>query len=134
MKSFIKENQKILIFIIVGIIFTTVSFVLEYGYPSLKKNILTFIIFIDSILLICNTCIISCSVSNTKKKKYLNSILFPLFYLLFFLTIGTYLVDDKINITLFIGIIKIALYIGPVIIIMLPIFLLICIVIVYIPV
>ena len=129
MKTFIKENQKILIFIIVGIIFTTVSFVLEYGYPSLDKNILTFIIFIDSILLICNTSIISCSVSNTKKKKYLNSILFPLFYLLFFLTVGTYLVDDKINITLFIDIVKIALYIGPVIIIMLPIFLLICIVI-----
>ena len=127
MKS--KLNYKHFILIAICILSTTLSFVLYFTNDNLGKEIIIIIDVLDFILLSFNAFYLSKLIDNDKRKIVLNTILFVLGYLLLFLCIGSYIIGDKMNLEILFTIFQLALFVGPVLLLALPLIYLILLVI-----
>ena len=128
MKTLFKEHPKLLVLIIVGIIFSLISFLYEYVINYNNTLLFLIIITIDILLLLINIYYLSYLVNKKIGKSVVNSAIFSLLYINFFTGGIMYLAEDNASLELLLKTIKILLYISPNIIIILPIIYVICMV------
>ena len=128
MKTLFKENPKLLVLIILGIIFSLISFLYEYVINYNNALLFHTIITIDILLLLIDIYYLSYLVNKKIGKSVVNSAIFSLLYINFFTGGIMYLAEDNASLEVLLKTIKILLYISPNIIIILPIICVICMV------
>lgn len=128
MKTLFKEHPKLLVLIILGIIFSLISFLYEYVINYNNALLFHTIITIDILLLLIDIYYLSYLVNKKIGKSVVNSAIFSLLYINFFTGGIMYLAEDNASLEVLLKTIKILLYISPNIIIILPIICVICMV------
>ena len=126
MKTLFKENPKLIILIIVGILLSSVSFIFEYAI-NYNNSIITHIIMItDTILLLINIYYLSFMLNKNVGKSIINSIIFSLLFFVGITGVIMCMAEDSASLELMIGTIKVLIYLAPSIIILLPVIYLFC--------
>ena len=126
MKTLFKENPKLIILIIVGILLSSVSFIYEYAI-NYNNSIITYIIMIiDTILLLINLYYLSFMLNKKVGKSIINSIIFSLLFFVGITGVIMCMAEDSASLELMIGTIKVLIYLAPSIIILLPVIYLFC--------
>lgn len=121
MKTIFNNKLMMIILIIVGIISSTVSILFEYVINH-EMTILTYIIIIiDILLLLINNLYLSYLLTNNIWKAILNSIMLSILYLTTISGVVLMMAEEKSSFELMIQTLKILIYVGPNIIILLPI-------------
>ena len=126
MKTLFKENPKIIILIIVGILLSSLSFVFEYAINYNNLIITHTIITVDIILLLINFFYLSYLLNKKVGKSIINSIIFSLLFFVGITGVIMCMAEDSANLELMIGTIKVLIYLAPSIIILLPVIYLLC--------
>ena len=126
MKTLFKENPKIIILIIVGILLSSLSFVFEYAINYNNLIITHTIITVDIILLLINFFYLSYLLNKKVGKSIINSIIFSLLFFVGITWVIMCMAEDSANLELMIGTIKVLIYLAPSIIILLPVIYLLC--------
>lgn len=126
MKTLFKENPKIIILIIVGILLSSLSFVFEYAINYNNLIITHSIMAVDIILLLINFFYLSYLLNKKVGKSIVNSIIFSLLFFVGITGVIMCMAEDSANLELMIGTIKVLIYLAPSIIILLPVIYLIC--------
>lgn len=121
MKTIFNNKLMMFILIVVGIISSTVSILFEYVINH-EMTILTYIIIIiDILLLLINNLYLSYLLTNNIWKAILNSIMLSILYLTTISGVVLMMAEEKSSFELMIQTLKILIYVGPNIIILLPI-------------
>lgn len=121
MKTIFNNKLMMFILIVVGIISSTVSILFEYVI-NYEMTILTYIIIIiDILLLLINNLYLSYLLTNNIWKAILNSIMLSILYLTTISGVVLMMAEEKSSFELMIQTLKILIYVGPNIIILLPI-------------
>ena len=128
MKTLFKENPKIIILIIVGILLSSLSFVFEYAINYNNLIITHSIMAVDIILLLINFFYLSYLLNKKVGKSIVNSIIFSLLFFVGITGVIMRMAEDSANLELMIGTIKVLIYLAPSIIILLPVIYLLCLV------
>lgn len=121
-----KEASKLFkgIVIALGVICTTVSFLLHFLKPSL-----VWIMYpIDICFLLFNGYIFAELIAESRRKASLGGFMISIDYITVFLAIGCYIFESEITPDIFIQILQFAIFVGPVLIIVSPIIYLICLI------
>ena len=126
MKTLFKENPKIIILIIVGILLSSLSFVFEYAINYNNSIITHSIMAVDIILLLINFFYLSYLLNKKVGKSIVNSIIFSLLFFVGITGVIMCMAEDSANLELMIGTIKVLIYLAPSIIILLPVIYLLC--------
>lgn len=126
MKTLFKENPKIIILIIVGVLLSSLSFVFEYAINYNNSIITHSIMAIDIILLLINFFFLSYLLNKKVGKSMVNSIIFSLLFFVGITGVIMCMAEDSASLELMIGTIKVLIYLAPSIIILLPIIYLLC--------
>ena len=126
MKTLFKENPKIIILIIVGILLSSLSFVFEYAINYNNLIITHSIMAVDIILLLINFFYLSYLLNKKVGKSIINSIIFSLLFFVGITGVIMCMAEDSANLELMIGTIKVLIYLAPSIIILLPVIYLLC--------
>ena len=126
MKTLFKENPKIIILIIVGILLSSLSFVFEYAINYNNLIITHSIMAVDIILLLINFFFLSYLLNKKVGKSIANSIIFSLLFFVGITGIIMCMAEDSASLELMIGTIKVLIYLAPSIIILLPVIYLFC--------
>ena len=126
MKTLFKENPKIIILIIVGILLSSLSFVFEYAIKYNNLIITHSIMAVDIILLLINFFYLSYLLNKKVGKSIVNSIIFSLLFFVGITGVIMCMAEDSANLELMIGTIKVLIYLAPSIIILLPVIYLLC--------
>ena len=111
MKTLFKEHPKLLVLIIVGIIFSLISFLYEYVINYNNALLFHIIITLDLLLVLINIYYLSYLVNKKIGKSVVNSAIFSLLYINFFTGGIMYLAEDAASLELLLKTIKILLYI-----------------------
>ena len=130
MKTLFKENPKIIILIIVGILLSSLSFVFEYAINYNNLIIPHSIMAVDIILLLINFFYLSYLLNKKVGKSIVNSIIFSLLFFVGITGVIMCMAEDSASLELMIGTIKVLIYLAPSIIILLPVIYLFCLVLV----
>ena len=128
MKTLFKENPKIIILLIVGILLSSLSFVFEYAINYNNSIITHSIMAVDIILLLINFFYLSYLLNKKVGKSIVNSIIFSLLFFVGITGVIMCMAEDSANLELMIGTIKVLIYLAPSIIILLPVIYLFCLV------
>ena len=113
-------------FFLLGILCTVFSFLLCFYWCALQDPIVAIAVYaIDACFLLANTYYIANNLSKTTRQKVLNTVLGSLLYLSMFLFLGSWLFENRLTLELFFNIFQIALFLAPVLVILLPIYYLI---------
>ena len=128
MKTLFKENPKIIILIIVGILLSSLSFVFEYAINYNNLVITHSIMAVDIIILLINFFYLSYLLNKKVGKSIANSIIFSLLFFVGITGVIMWMAEDSASLELMIGIIKVLIYLAPSIIILLPVIYLFCLV------
>ena len=128
MKTLFKNNSKVIIFIIIGALFTSLSFVWEYIINYNNFFFTCGIIILDIILLLINIYYLSFLVTEKVGRSIINSIIFSILYFTFITGCIMCIAEDSASLELLIGTIRILIYLAPSIIILLPVMYLCCLV------
>ena len=126
MKSLFKENPKIIILIIVGILLSSLSFVFEYAINYNNSIITHSIMAVDIILLLINFFYLSYLLNKKVGKSIVNSIIFSLLFFVGITGVIMCMAEDSASLELMMGTIKVLIYLAPSIIILLPVIYLLC--------
>ena len=126
MKTLFKENPKIIILIIVGILLSSLSFVFEYAINYNNLIITHSIMAVDIIILLINFFYLSYLLNKKVGKSIANSIIFSLLFFVGITGVIMCMAEDSASLELMIGTIKVLIYLAPSIIILLPIIYLLC--------
>ena len=126
MKTLFKENPKIIILIIVGILLSSLSFVFEYAINYNNLIITHSIMAVDIILLLINFYYLSYLLNKKVGKSIVNSIIFSLLFFVGITGVIMCMAEDSASLELMIGTIKVLIYLAPSIIILLPVIYLLC--------
>lgn len=126
MKTLFKENPKIIVLIIVGILLSSLSFVFEYAINYNNLIITHSIMAVDIILLLINFYYLSYLLNKKVGKSIVNSIIFSLLFFVGITGVIMCMAEDSANLELMIGTIKVLIYLAPSIIILLPVIYLLC--------
>ena len=126
MKTLFKENPKIIILIIVGILLSSLSFVFEYAINYNNLIITHSIMAVDIILLLINFFYLSYLLNKKVGKSIVNSIIFSLLFFVGITGVIMCMAEDSASLELMIGTIKVLMYLAPSIIILLPVIYLLC--------
>lgn len=126
MKTLFKENPKIIILLIVGILLSSLSFVFEYAINYNNSIITHSIMAVDIILLLINFFYLSYLLNKKVGKSIVNSIIFSLLFFVGITGVIMCMAEDSANLELMIGTIKVLIYLAPSIIILLPVIYLLC--------
>lgn len=126
MKTLFKENPKIIILIIAGILLSSLSFVFEYAINYNNSIITHSIMAVDIILLLINFFYLSYLLNEKVGKSIVNSIIFSLLFFVGITGVIMCMAEDSANLELMIGTIKVLIYLAPSIIILLPAIYLLC--------
>ena len=126
MKTLFKENPKIIILIIVGILLSSVSFIFEYAINYNNLIITHSIMAVDIILLLINFFYLSYLLNKKVGKSIVNSIIFSLLFFVGITGVIMCMAEDSASLELMIGTIKVLIYLAPSIIILLPVIYLFC--------
>ena len=126
MKTLFKENPKIIILIIVGILLSSLSFVFEYAINYNNLIITHSIMAVDIILLLINFFYLSYLLNKKVGKSIVNSIIFSLLFFVGITGVIMCMAEDSASLELMIGTIKVLIYLAPSIIILLPVIYLFC--------
>jgi len=121
MKKIFKSQITMYILIIIGLIATVFSFIFMKIIKTDTSIINNIIILFDILLLLINMFYLSYKVSNNLLKSLFNSFTYSIIFLLFFTGIGLMVSEDNASFTVMLNILKILIYLGPSIIILLPI-------------
>ena len=126
MKAFFEKFVGSIPFFLLGILCTVFSFLLCFYWDVLQSPVVATLVYaIDGCFLIANTYYIADRLSKTRRQKVLNTILGCLLYLSMFLFLGGWLFEDRLTLELFFNIFQVALFLAPVLVILLPIYYLI---------
>lgn len=128
MKTLFKENPKIIILIIVGILLSSLSFVFEYAINYNNLIITHSIMAVDIIILLINFFYLSYLLNRKVGKSIANSIIFSLLFFVGITGVIICMAEDSASLELMIGTIKVLIYLAPSIIILLPVIYLFCLV------
>ena len=126
MKTLFKENPKLIILIIVGILLSSVSFIFEYAINYNNSIITHIIMIIDTILLLINFFFLSYLLNKKVGKSIANSIIFSLLFFVGITGVIMCMAEDSASLELMIGTIKVLIYLAPSIIILLPVIYILC--------
>ena len=126
MKTLFKENPKLIILIIVGILLSSVSFIFEYAINYNNSIVTHIIMIIDTILLLINIYYLSFMLNKKAGKSIINSIIFSLLFFVGITGVIMCMAEDSASLELMIGTIKVLIYLAPSIIILLPVIYLFC--------
>lgn len=126
MKTLFKENPKIIILIIVGVLLSSLSFVFEYAINYNNSIITHSIMAVDIILLLISFFYLSYLLNKKVGKSMVNSIIFSLLFFVGITGVIMCMAEDSASLELMIGTIKVLIYLAPSIIILLPIIYLLC--------
>ena len=126
MKTLFKENPKIIILIIVGILLSSLSFVFEYAINYNDLIITHSIMAVDIILLLINFFYLSYLLNKKVGKSIVNSIIFSLLFFVGITGVIMCMAEDSASLELMMGTIKVLIYLAPSIIILLPVIYLLC--------
>lgn len=126
MKTLFKENPKIIILIIVGVLLSSLSFIFEYAINYNNLIITHSIMAIDIILLLINFFFLSYLLNKKVGKSIANSIIFSLLFFVGITGVIMCMAEDSASLELMIGTIKVLIYLAPSIIILLPVIYLLC--------
>lgn len=121
MKTIFNNKLMMHILIIVGIIFSTMSILFEYVINHEIAILTYFIIIIDILLLLINNLYLSYVLTNNIWKAILNSIILSILYLTTISGVVLMMAEEQSSFELMIQTLKILIYLGPNIIILLPI-------------
>lgn len=128
MRTFFKENIKLISLIILGILFSSFSFIFEYAINYENPIIIQLIMIIDIVLLLINMYYLSYILNKKVGKSIINSIIFSLIYFTFITGIIIWMSEDSASLELLIGTLKFLIYLAPSIVILLPVIYLFCLV------
>ena len=126
MKTLFKENPKIIILIIVGILLSSLSFVFEYAINYNNSIITHSIMAVDIILLLINFFYLSYLLNKKVGKSIVNSIIFSLLFFVGITGVIMCMAEDSASLELMMGTIKVLIYLAPSIIILLPVIYFLC--------
>ena len=126
MKTLFKENPKIIILIIVGLLLSCLSFIFEYAINYDNSIISYSIMVVDIILLLINFYYLSYLLSNKVGKSIVNSMIFSLLFFVGITGVIMCMAEDSASLELMLGTIKVLIYLAPSIIILLPVIYLLC--------
>lgn len=131
MKKTFNKSAGILPFLLLGIFCSVLSFLFRFYWDCFQIPAVGFFVYaVDICFLFANVYILVDrflvdQFSETKRKKLLNTMLGGLWYLSMFLFVGCYLFHDRMDSELFLKIVQIAIFLAPVLIILLPVYYLI---------
>ena len=126
MKNVFKENPKLFILLGLGIPLSIFSFVYEYGINYDNLLITYTLMSIDLILLLINMFYLSYLLNNKIGKSIVNAILLSLLYFVGIVGVIMGMAEGSEGLNLLINSIKVLVYLGPSIIILLPVIYIFC--------
>ena len=121
MREYLNSIPKFSILVIIGIFFSVLSFVVDYFLKIDIKIINISIYTIDIVLLLLNFYYLSFVVNGKKEKSMLNSFLLSIIYFTALLGVILCFFVDKVNISMILEILKVLVYLSPMIILLLPV-------------
>ena len=126
MKNVFKENPKLFILLGLGIPLSIFSFVYEYGINYDNLLITYTLMSIDLILLLINMFYLSYLLNNKIGKSIVNAILLSLLYFVGIVGVIMGMAEGGEGLNLLLNSIKVLVYLGPSIIILLPVIYIFC--------
>ena len=126
MKNVFKENPKLFILIGLGIPLSIFSFVYEYVINYDNLLITYTLMSIDLILLLINMFYLSYLLNNKIGKSVLNAILLSLLYFVWIVGVIMGMAEGSEGLNLLLNSIRVLVYLGPSIIILLPAIYILC--------
>ena len=121
MREYLNSSPKFSRLVIIGIFFSVLSFVVDYFLKIDIKIINISIYTIDIVLLLLNFYYLSFVVNGKKEKSMLNSFLLSIIYFTALLGVILCFFVDKVNISMILEILKVLVYLSPMIILLLPV-------------
>lgn len=121
MREYLNSIPKFSRLVIIGIFFSVLSFVVDYFLKIDIKIINISIYTIDIVLLLLNFYYLSFVVNGKKEKSMLNSFLLSIIYFTALLGVILCFFVDKVNISMILEILKVLVYLSPMIILLLPV-------------
>ena len=126
MKNVFKENPKLFILLGLGIPLSIFSFVFEYVINYDNLLITYTLMSIDLILLLINMFYLSYLLNNKIGKSIVNAILLSLLYFVCIVGVIMGMAEESAGLNLLLNSIKVLVYLGPSIIILLPVIYIFC--------
>ena len=126
MKNIFKENPKLYILLVLGVILSIFSFVYEYAIDTDIIFITYVLIVVDVLLLLINMFYLSYLLNNKVGKSIVNAILLSLLYFVCIVGVIMGMAEESAGLNLLLNSIRVLVYLGPSIIILLPIIYIFC--------
>ena len=126
MKNVFKENPKLFILLGLGIPLSIFSFVYEYVINYDNLLITYTLMSIDLILLLINMFYLSYLLNNKIGKSIVNAILLSLLYFVCIVGVIMGMAEESAGLNLLLNSIRVLVYLGPSIIILLPVIYIFC--------
>lgn len=126
MKNVFKENPKLFILLGLGISLSIFSFVYEYAIDTDIIFITYVLIAVDVLLLLINMFYLSYLLNNKIGKSIVNAILLSLLYFVCIVGVIMGMAEESAGLNLLLNSIKVLVYLGPSIIILLPVIYIFC--------
>ena len=128
MKNVFKENPKLFILLGLGIPLSIFSFVYEYAIDTDIIFITYVLIAVDVLLLLINMFYLSYLLNNKIGKSIVNAILLSLLYFVCIVGVIMGMAEESAGLNLLLNSIRVLVYLGPSIIILLPVIYILCLV------
>ena len=126
MKNVFKENPKLFILLGLGIPLSIFSFVYEYAIDTDIIFITYVLIAVDVLLLLINMFYLSYLLNNKIGKSIVNAILLSLLYFVCIVGVIMGMAEESAGLNLLFNSIRVLVYLGPSIIILLPVIYILC--------
>lgn len=126
MKNIFKENPKLFILLGLGISLSIFSFVYEYAIDTDIIFITYVLIAVDVLLLLINMFYLSYLLNNKIGKSIVNAILLSLLYFVCIVGVIMGMAEESGGLNLLLNSIRVLVYLGPSIIILLPAIYILC--------
>ena len=126
MKNVFKENPKLFILLGLGIPLSIFSFVYEYAIDTDNIFITYVLIAVDVLLLLINMFYLSYLLNNKIGKSIVNAILLSFLYFVCIVGVIMGMAEGSEGLNLLLNFIKVLVYLGPSIIILLPAIYILC--------
>lgn len=126
MKNIFKENPKLFILLGLGISLSIFSFVYEYAIDTDIIFITYVLIAVDVLLLLINMFYLSYLLNNKIGKSIVNAILLSLLYFVCIVGVIMGMAEESAGLNLLLNSIRVLVYLGPSIIILLPAIYILC--------
>lgn len=126
MKNVFKENPKLYILLVLGVILSIFSFVYEYAINTDITFITYVLIAVDVLMLLINMFYLSYLLNKKIGKSIVNAILLSLLYFVCIVGVIMGMAEESVGLNLLLNSIRVLVYLGPSIIILLPVIYIFC--------